>query len=227
MSIFRTSATTSGDSIDKLYLGITSNGINKPTGSFMNKTAAVNGTPVVLTAWIKSNLNDDTISFISRVFQYDFQQNASSAFGVLEAEISTSMSEYTFIMFNYEFQMPGTADTARIIISYSDLTLNADSWLIIDDLQLDLPEGINETGNLKLPVYPNPASDQVSFYISEPMKNAHLELFDMSGKKVYIQNNSWNTGTHSIQLNGITPGVYQLKITDKTGKIMSSRLILQ
>jgi hypothetical protein len=75
---------------------------------------------------------------------------------------------------------------------------------------------VSELANFEFAVYPNPFLSEISLEIDE---KSQLELFiyDNSGRLVH--NSSLNDLRTSIDLSGISPGNYQLVLTDKIKQI--------
>jgi hypothetical protein len=77
-------------------------------------------------------------------------------------------------------------------------------------------------------VFPNPATTnvQVNFGLAGG-RTVAIELFDMHGRQVRtIAMNTGNSGVHTgnISVDGLSSGVYMLRITDNTGRVGTSRV---
>jgi len=72
--------------------------------------------------------------------------------------------------------------------------------------------------NLK--VYPNPATDIVNISADLiSIADAKVELYDLAGKRVYENSNLfYNTDNATVDISGLTPAVYLLKIETETTK---------
>jgi hypothetical protein len=82
---------------------------------------------------------------------------------------------------------------------------------------------VNKISNdLNLQINPNPAHDQLT--IQSPMIIQSLELSDATGKVIYINSKIFEANP-IINLNGISPGVYLIKITDQNKNTYSKRFI--
>jgi hypothetical protein len=63
-------------------------------------------------------------------------------------------------------------------------------------------------------IYPNPFSDVLRIYISEPGKDLELQLTDLSGRKVkYITKAIQEAGPQELRIDGLAPGMYIVKLT--------------
>ncbi len=91
---------------------------------------------------------------------------------------------------------------------------------------IDDPKGFSANDVM---VYPNPASAFVNVEVkSSTAVSYKLQLFDLSGRQLRESNEKAVPGiTHSrMDLSGITPGIYIVKINSKTGS-SSQKLIVQ
>jgi len=72
--------------------------------------------------------------------------------------------------------------------------------------------------------YPNPATDQVTVKIDNyTMEKLHIRLYDANGK--LLQNKKVVTNETIIELGGITPGSYLLKVFNSQNAIRSFKII--
>ena len=69
--------------------------------------------------------------------------------------------------------------------------------------------------------YPNPAQDQIHLQYSPDVKPAQVELYDLQGRLVRTQ----SQGPESINLQGLAPGQYLMKVTMEDGKTYSDKVV--
>lgn len=87
-------------------------------------------------------------------------------------------------------------------------------------------------GQLRTSVYPNPAS-KVVFIQYTLAKDAQLtiDLFDLLGKDVkrgfLSRNYSKGSHTESLDISGVAPGIYLLRITTGTGEQSIQRIAVE
>lgn len=62
----------------------------------------------------------------------------------------------------------------------------------------------------KVNIYPNPSHGILNVQTENPVKNFHLTILNMAGKKVYEQNRSDLKSSYNFQLDHLPPGVYLL-----------------
>ncbi len=87
--------------------------------------------------------------------------------------------------------------------------------------------GINETANgtIAFSVYPNPVNDIMHLTFAEPVKEATVALFDLTGREVYNQQVSV-TGETSISTSSMAKGMYVLKLITESGAT-SRRVVIE
>ncbi|MEO6168393.1 MAG: T9SS type A sorting domain-containing protein [Chitinophagales bacterium] len=70
--------------------------------------------------------------------------------------------------------------------------------------------------HIELSVYPNPSSGKLSIRFTESVKNFHLEIFDVTGRRVFKSAYTGNKKETTIQFNE-RPGLYWLLIQSNSG----------
>ncbi len=83
-------------------------------------------------------------------------------------------------------------------------------------------ELMSTTTHEQFKVYPNPASQQLTVQGSEDYQ---VTLYDMSGRKVMQHKHL--TGAASLDVKGIKPGLYLIKISDANQQQISQRVIIE
>jgi len=93
--------------------------------------------------------------------------------------------------------------------------------------------GIKEiTNNVKINVYPNPASDFVSIQVENisEIRNVNIELWDLKGNKVdHLNASQLNVGTQNIRVflpDNINNGLYILKLQSANNETIASKMII-
>ena len=69
--------------------------------------------------------------------------------------------------------------------------------------------------------YPNPAQDQIHLQYSPDVKPAQVEFYDLQGRLVRTQSKE----LESINLQGLAPGQYLMKVTLEDGKTYSDKVV--
>ncbi|MFZ4724629.1 MAG: FISUMP domain-containing protein [Paludibacter sp.] len=93
-------------------------------------------------------------------------------------------------------------------------------------LQLEAPNLIESIDMFSEPlVYPNPFTQQVNFeFLSAYQNKVNLAVYDLSGKVVAQLNQNINLGSHRFSFKPSKPGVYLMKVSDKS-KIYNAKII--
>jgi hypothetical protein len=84
---------------------------------------------------------------------------------------------------------------------------------------------INPNPTSKLIIYPNPASESFVITSEYSISNAHIQLFDQSGKAVSINIEGVNKYYKKIVVKGLSKGIYILKISNGN-QIQSTKIII-
>lgn len=79
----------------------------------------------------------------------------------------------------------------------------------------------SEVGEEEVQVYPNPSRGEFNVILPKSLKNADIQLFDSFGRERSIINIG-----EQIQANGLTQGVYFLKI-GKADKVVTSKIVIE
>lgn len=83
----------------------------------------------------------------------------------------------------------------------------------------------------KINVYPNPVKDAASISInSTAIQKISIEIFDVSGKRMVIENRNLNKGINSFILQEtkkLVSGVYLMKINSKNGVLIGQQKLLK
>lgn len=69
--------------------------------------------------------------------------------------------------------------------------------------------------------YPNPTKDQLRMQFSPDVQPTQVELYDMQGRLVYVQSNSFET----IDMNCLPAGTYTMRVILVDGKMFSDKLV--
>jgi len=102
---------------------------------------------------------------------------------------------------------------------------NNEPWLrgMFLTLMYDEEQGIDEMGNLLRPYlfYPNPAHDQIQLHYSPDVEPKQIELYDLQGRLVRQQ----HAGLETLNLQGLAPGQYVMKVTLTDGAAYSDKVV--
>ncbi|MGB1102146.1 MAG: kelch repeat-containing protein [Crocinitomicaceae bacterium] len=85
-----------------------------------------------------------------------------------------------------------------------------------------LPVGIDETDNIKIDLFPNPAQDYVQIQPSEYLINYSIEIYGLNGMRVHTESYS---GPVTLDVSDINKGGYLLIIRNDSNEIISTKKI--
>ena len=89
--------------------------------------------------------------------------------------------------------------------------------------------GIQEAvvSNSQLAVYPNPASSSINVVVkNNALEMQTITLTDVTGKVVMSENAS-NGSNHTIQRNGMSPGIYLVNVRFKSGEQTNTKVVFE
>jgi len=78
-----------------------------------------------------------------------------------------------------------------------------------------------------LVLFPNPCNEYIAIYTDESILDMHIEIFDISGKKVKTDLRTNTTGTRYVSTSNLTPGVFILHAYNNYGFNESYKIIKQ
>jgi predicted secreted protein len=128
--------------------------------------------------------------------------------GNLIVPTTAAVGTYTITYSICEVATPTNCSTAEAIVEVSDVT------------------GIDDFRDIKLSIYPNPASTQVFIKIPDfsSHKNMKVTLYDLNGR--LVKESHLTAELQSIEVSDVESGVYIFKITSDTGQA-SRRIIVE
>jgi hypothetical protein len=107
------------------------------------------------------------------------------------------------------------------------LPFPADSLVYYDYMEFDVrvATGIKEELDNEFKVYPNPANEQLFIEKNSQSQNLDVEIYSMTGQLV-MKELLRNTSTVSLDVSGLTKGIYILKLNTDTDSY-NTRIIIQ
>jgi hypothetical protein len=86
--------------------------------------------------------------------------------------------------------------------------------------------GLEENQIQPLKVFPNPATEQISFEVlSDELVNSQFEIVDIKGEIFY--NSIINPPNFSVSINNLSPGVYFYDITHSSERVYRGKFVKQ
>ena len=120
-------------------------------------------------------------------------------------------------------------DTFNVLITSSNSidtdSIPVGSVLLIDDLSIETNVGIFSLPDRKIDVsvFPNPATDRLTFETAENSNNRNLRIFDINGREV--KNISFNTQKLTVEINDLSEGHYSYLVQEKQDLIGTGSFI--
>ena len=72
-----------------------------------------------------------------------------------------------------------------------------------------------------LRIYPTPAANSLKIEISDSAEPESVSLYDISGRLVKTQ----PSGFETIDISGLAPGMYVMKVTLDNGKVFEEKIV--
>lgn len=149
------------------------------------------------------------------VYQYDSLYIDSLGFGL---PIYRELTEYRWL----------SEDQGLPILQVTDNGI-LQTAAYIDSVRTILAVAAEDISEQKLHVYPNPVSSSINVQTNLPVgKDYHVELFNLQGQRVFVQNGIITDPTLTIHLKGknITSGNYTMKLISGN-EVYVSKIIVQ
>ncbi len=204
-------------------------GYGTTTNGFWNGTTSVSGILTVMQPLVPTNRILENISiFPEEIYCYDATQTITVAGGETFFKVFP-FGAVTLIAGQKIFLLPGTTVGeggylhGRIATNgnYCDsLSRHSEKYALSSDAN---PV---KSINAAIRVFPNPASEFVTVQLAGLSENtsAVCELFGLQGQSILKQKLTGN-GSHKIDLNHVSPGVYFLRI-QSSDQIQTTKLVI-
>jgi hypothetical protein len=138
--------------------------------------------------------------------------------------VFTPTTAYTAFSVPMKYKTGTTGmDTLNVVFNCGSDLKSTKTELIIDDLGLTWAVGTDDFEAVPVSIYPNPAFEFAYFDFKAVPQAATIELFDMNGRTVRLEN--INNSLFQLSLNDFATGTYVYKVSNtanqtiKTGKI--------
>jgi uncharacterized protein YjdB len=125
-----------------------------------------------------------------------------------------------------------TLTVTDVAVGESDITVTADdgyggevSTQFI--FTVDYPSGIGEDFTYSMKLYPNPSSGLVNLELgSQYNGQITFEVYSIVGQLVYQKSLTISEIKTHIDLSSLSPGIYQVRVTDKSGVIGNKAIVI-
>ena len=205
-------------------LVITPAAFGDPFGSFMLVTIPLTEKPYYFSGWHKNNPDQDTIQILSAINLWNVAGDSSDVIGGSVVELTDPLSEYTYFSYPIAYENGSIPDTARILISYTDISFSLNSSYIVDQLALQGTSSTLDLESSEIPVYPNPSQGRFNMYL--PNSAGTLSITDLSGRTIQTSKQQVGQRISSIDISNQINGVYIAMFIGNDGKTSRQKLIV-
>lgn len=98
------------------------------------------------------------------------------------------------------------------------------STAITQTVTVNTCTGLEELTNAQISIYPNPANDMITISIDNAIEYINIKLMDILGNEIISA--SSQKSNSQLNLNGVTNGIYSLKITDSKGSTFTKLIVV-
>jgi len=145
------------------------------------------------------------------------------AMGAVFLHDATDWTDFSVPVYQISPEMPDTFNI--IILSSGVLNLTTGSVLYVDDISITTT-GVNEVKeDSQITIYPNPATEQVTFEASLPGNNRTLFIYDLTGR--VIANSAFSEPKVTIGLEELPQGVYTFRILNNEQLLKAGSFVKQ
>ncbi len=174
-----------------------------------------------MTGWYKyEGVENDSASILMYNFKNDGSGMDTIGFGFSYLGNADEWQPFEIFMENFVHYV--TPDTFNVIITSSKaMDAKAGSVLLIDDISIYTNTGIIDLWSTKKPlkVYPNPATDYITFSSDIRTNDRVLTIYDNFGKTIIKKD--FQEQTTKLSLSDLDSGIYTYKLS-KGNKILNS-----
>ena len=118
----------------------------------------------------------------------------------------------------FPYALSAVVSTNYNVTGIGHYSFSAFKILPRDANDISISTGIEEISNNNINVYPNPASEFITFDLS--VASSTIQLFDITGKTLRTINS--NKNKFSVSLNLLTNGIYFYSISDVKGNVLAT-----
>jgi hypothetical protein len=213
----------SGSFAVKLITQVRPNEVD-PIGGLIVSSLPLEAKPEFVMGWYKFVSDGDTLSATIRLTRYDTATDTRVTVGLKTFEIFEGEDNYVQFAEMIEYTGTENPDTARIVFSFSDISLSSVAAFTLDDLMLGVPEGLKTAPYAARPLSPNPAAEQVS--ISPFSQSVSVSIYDASGR--IVDRKTLLSGTRNFSTSALNNGVYVLSFLSAKNEVLGvEKLVIQ
>ena len=195
-----------------------------PIGGLLVRSFPLDAKPDFVMGWYKFVSDRDTLSATVRLTRYDTATDTRVTVGLKTFEIVEGQNNYTQFVEMIEYTGNENPDTARILLSFSDLYLSTSASFTLDDLMLGNPEALKKIPLATTSLSPNPAAETVS--VSAFNQPVTVCVYDASGR--IVERIMLPTGTRNFSTSTLNNGLHLLTFLSAKSEVLGlERLVVQ
>jgi hypothetical protein len=188
------------------------------TAPFIEQGRPFTDLPSKIKGWYKyTPVNGDSAGVVAILTRFNTGTNSQDTIAEAIGAIKNAATTYTQFEFDFDYSITGTDPDTIILVFVSsgdggNFNGQVGSTLLLDDISLEYPSGIEESiaPEFTVDVFPSPASDEVSllFNTDNPeklqcriytMDGSFITSFSLSDKKHQLNISTWKQGKYIVQ----------------------------
>ncbi|MEZ4799222.1 MAG: T9SS type A sorting domain-containing protein [Flavobacteriales bacterium] len=179
--------------------------------SAADSTAALTASSAAFQASFAANGNESNNPGISYDFSGDLPLIMPTPTNAVTATSTVNDAWFQTVAYKGAFAPNSDCNGLTWLSGWSYLDLNGHLGCITS-----VEENFNANEVAQLLVYPNPTSGNIKFTNNQTLSNATIEVYSLTGALVYSQQGVQMAAgaTNEIELNGLTEGVYSIKVVN-------------
>ena len=179
--------------------------------------------PVKFYGWYKfDQVNGDSCAAVLLASKWNTTLHKKDTIGYCRTDFKAPMSAWTYFEMPVNYGTTGLEPDSLLILLVSSGGFSAINFaggmgqigntMYVDDISIDYPLGVTQVlmPEVGVNAYPNPATDRLTFELSQNVPDAVIDIYNMEGKFVASQKVSGKTAT--ISVSGFAAGQYHYKL---------------
>ena len=212
--------------IDTNGVSIWQNNSGSSEDDYANKIIPIRNNDMVIVGQKDPSGLGRKCMYLARYDETGFQQGPQSLGGVNDEEgysgVRTMEGGIAFVGYTTSYGV-ANKDAMLVYLRYDSTITTLDYDIVIYIEQLS-PIGIDEIStDSDIFLFPNPASDKVTINSGFDKEVSTLMIYDYSGRQLHVQ---LDNQSKTFSTNGLSSGIYLLKITMDDGRMYSAKLTI-
>ncbi|MBK7570126.1 MAG: T9SS type A sorting domain-containing protein [Bacteroidetes bacterium] len=212
--------------IDTNGVSIWQNNSGSSEDDYANKIIPIRNNDMVIVGQKDPSGLGRKCMYLARYDETGFQQGPQSLGGVNDEEgysgVRTMEGGIAFVGYTTSYGV-ANKDAMLVYLRYDSTITTLDYDVVIYIEQLS-PIGVDEiSSDNDIFLFPNPASDKVTINSGFEKEVSSVLLYDYSGRQLHVQ---LDNQSKTFSTNGLSSGIYLLKITMDDGRMYSAKLTI-